>query len=94
MGALSLSNEFLSIVRSMNMTSVRVLFFGGVILAILAQIVAYRAGSRTWGRFWGAAIGITGAILIAAAGQIATIKLTDLVNFIFVITTHGGPDLQ
>ena len=57
-------------------------FIAGVILAIAAQIIAYRSGSRTTLRWCGMWCGIGSIVLLFAAGQIAGARLWDYANSI------------
>ena len=58
------------------------LFIAGVILAIAAQIIAYRSGGRTTVRWWGMWCGIGSTVLLFLAGQIAGARLWDYANSI------------
>jgi uncharacterized membrane protein len=58
------------------------LFVSSLILAAVAQIIAYRSGERNCKRFTGMCCGIAAVFLMFAAGQIASAKLTNYVNSI------------
>ena len=58
-------------------------FFGaGLLLAAVAQVIAYRNGLRTFQRKVGLFFGIAALILMFVASQIAGEKLRDYANFI------------
>jgi anti-sigma-K factor RskA len=56
-------------------------FFGllifGLALAVAANVINYRSGSRTGWRFTGMALGIIAAISIGTAGYFANSKIKD-----------------
>lgn len=54
----------------------------GLLLAILAQVIAYRSGERKRSRLLGMWIGIAAVLLAATAGQIGSAKLQNYANFI------------
>jgi len=59
---------------------VNALFIAAIVLAILAQIIVYGSGRPTRSRRVAMYLGITTAILLFAAGQIAGCKLREYVN--------------
>jgi hypothetical protein len=56
------------------------LFAGSLILATVAQVMAYRSGCRNYKRYAAMWCGIIAVFLLFAAGQIAGAKLTNYVN--------------
>jgi hypothetical protein len=64
------------------MTWLNGLFGLGIALAIIAQVLAYRAGQRTRQRQIVMIVGIAAAISLFAVGQIAGTKLRDYVSFV------------
>jgi hypothetical protein len=65
------------------------LFVLGIVLAIVAQVLAYRGGARTTERKLSMGAGILAALLLLTAGQIAGARLRDYANFI-AGTSKGG----
>jgi hypothetical protein len=61
---------------------VNVFFSVGLLLGIVAQVIAYRTGNRTRARFAGMWFAILAIGLLFVAGQIAGAKLRDYANFI------------
>jgi hypothetical protein len=74
-------------VLTLDVMWVQICFYGGLVLAAVAQVIAYRGGDRTNMRLAGAVIGIAAAVLMAAAGQIASVKLQ---GFVLSLQPAGG----
>lgn len=58
------------------------LFSAGLVLAVIAQVLAYRSGDRTRQRQLVMVVGILAVVSLFAAGQIAGARLRDYANFI------------
>ncbi len=69
---------------------VNALFSLGIVLAIVAQVVAYRSGQRTRQRCVAMWLGIFAACLLFAAGQIASVKLRDYANSVSARMSGDG----
>jgi hypothetical protein len=62
---------------------VQIFLYGGIALAVGAQVIAYRNSERSRQRKIGMALGIAAIFALAVAGQIASARLTDLVKFVY-----------
>jgi hypothetical protein len=74
----------------MDVIWVSYIFYCGFVLAVIAQIIAYRHGPRTNPLLIGMIFGIGAVCMIALAGQITNVKLRDYANFIAGRTMGGG----
>ncbi|MBV9016954.1 MAG: hypothetical protein JO058_14980 [Alphaproteobacteria bacterium] len=72
------------------MTWLNVLFTFGIVLAVIAQVLAYLSGKRTWLRLIVMVMGVASTISLFAAGQIAGAVLRDYVNSVGARQAGGG----
>ena len=66
----------------MDVMWVQVFFFGGLLLGLVAQVIAYVSGERNRRRLVGMCFGIAAIVLMAAAARIASVKARDYANSI------------